>query len=120
MLRRASIRPAAYFFTVRSAVAVPLATVTDCVVTLPSSLQVFNVYVPGGTSFISYAPSESVTAKYGVGATTMKPDISGWTLQRSEAAPGSLNWNDFFSPLGQVPRLCVSFLLPPTDGQYTL
>ena len=35
--------PARYFFTVSSTFAVPLATVTDCVVTLPSSLQVFRV-----------------------------------------------------------------------------
>src|ERR1700682_1448906 len=54
--RRAPSEPAPYFFTVNSTFAVPLATVTDCVVTLPSSLQVFNVYVPAGTSLISNDP----------------------------------------------------------------
>ena len=42
-----------YFFTVRSAVAPPAVTSTACVVTLPSSLQVFRVYLPGGTFLIS-------------------------------------------------------------------
>jgi hypothetical protein len=37
------VEPAPYFFTVSSTFAVPLETVTDCVVTLPSSLQVFKV-----------------------------------------------------------------------------
>ncbi len=42
-----------YFFTVRSAVAPLAVTSTACVVGFPSSLQVFSVYLPGGTFLIS-------------------------------------------------------------------
>src|ERR1700675_1605982 len=110
----------AYFLTVSSTVAVAPLTSTACVLGLPSSLQVFNVYFPAGIFLISKLPSLSVTAKYGVGTTTTYPDISGCTLQRREAVPRSLNWNGFLSPFGQVPRLWESFLLPLIDGQYTL
>src|ERR1700674_659646 len=52
-----------YFLTVSSTVAVAELTSTACVVGLPSSLQVFNVYFPVGTSLIAKLPSLSVTAK---------------------------------------------------------
>src|ERR1700719_4093664 len=60
----------AYFLTVRSTVAVAPLTSTACVVGLPSSLQVFNVYFPAGAFLISKLPSLSVTVKYRVGTTT--------------------------------------------------
>src|ERR1700682_2552392 len=109
-----------YFLTVNSTVAVAALASTACVVGLPSSLQVFNVYFPAGIFLISKLPSLSVTAKYGVGTTTTYTDISGCTLQRREAVPRSLNWNGFLSPFGQVPRLWESFLLPLIDRQSTL
>src|SRR5207245_10395537 len=59
-----------YFLTVNSTVAVAALTSTGCVVGLPSSLQVFRVYLPAGIFLISKLPSLSVTAKYGVGTTT--------------------------------------------------
>jgi hypothetical protein len=62
--------PICYFLTVRSTVAVAPLRSTACVVGLPSSLQVFNVYFPAETFLISKFPSLSVTAKYGVGTTT--------------------------------------------------
>src|ERR1700687_1581536 len=62
--------PICYFLTVRSTVAVAPLRSTACVVGLPSSLQVFNVYFPAGTFLISKFPSLSVTAKYGAGTTT--------------------------------------------------
>jgi len=52
-----------YFFTVNSTVVVAALTSTACVVGLPSSLQVFNVYFPAGMFLISKFPSLSVTAK---------------------------------------------------------
>src|ERR1700741_5686188 len=80
-----------YFLTVSSTVAIAPLTSTACVVGLPSSLQVFNVYLPEGIFLISKLPSLSVTAKYGVGTTTTYPDISGCTLHSREATPRSLN-----------------------------
>jgi hypothetical protein len=52
-----------YFLTVNSTVVLAEATSTACVVGLPSSLQVFNVYFPAGMFLISKLPSLSVTAK---------------------------------------------------------
>src|SRR5579862_2399161 len=41
-------------------------------------------------------------------------------LQSNCAAPRSSNSNDFFCPGETIVKLCFKFLLPPTDGQYTL
>src|ERR1700730_6938753 len=69
---------------------------------------------------ILYSPEELAPAKYGVGATTMYPDISGCTLHNRETIPGVSNLNERISPLGQVPMLWLSFLLPETEGQKML
>src|SRR3989442_3665865 len=50
----------------------------------------------------------------------MYPAISGCTLHSSGTAPRVSNLKERFSPFGQVPRLCPSFLLPPTEVQKTL
>src|ERR1035441_7889192 len=55
--------------TVMLAVVDP-ATVTACVAGLPTSLHVFRGEAPSEMSLITKFPSLSVTAKYGVGATT--------------------------------------------------
>src|SRR5215471_1202599 len=55
--------PSTYFLTVSSTAVVPAETSTDCVVGLPSSLQVLSVYFPAGIFLISKLPSLSVTAK---------------------------------------------------------
>src|SRR5450755_2269739 len=47
-------------------------------------------------------------------------DISGCTLQSSETTPGLSNLKLRDSPLGQVPKLCPSFLLPLIEGQKML
>src|ERR1039458_3712974 len=46
--------------------------------------------------------------------------MSGWTLQNSGTIPGLSNLKDWLCPLGQVPMLCPSFLLPLMEGQKTL
>ena len=79
------------------------ATTTGLVCNFAPSCQATTLYLPSGTFSILKFPAASVSAKYGVGLTMMKPAIDMCTLHNSVTTPGVSKLKGFVWPWDQVP-----------------